>query len=86
MLHSGMSTTIRVSTVTRDTLHSLSKARGKSIQDVTEAAVELYRRRTLLEEANRAYAAVQEDSGAKQLWREELNAWDATSIDGLEPE
>ncbi len=81
-----MSTTIRVSTDTRNTLKSLSEAEGKSLQDVTEAAVELYRRRTLLEEANRAYAAVQEDSGAKQLWREELDAWDTTSADGLELE
>lgn len=80
-----MSTTIRVSTGTRNTLQSLSRAQGKSIQDVTEAAVELYRRRMLLEEANRAYAAVQKDDDALRLWHEELSAWDDTSADGLEP-
>jgi len=64
----------------------LSKTNGKSIQGVAEAAVELYRRQTLLEGANRAYAALQEDSRAEQLWHEELNAWGVTSADGLQLE
>ena len=81
-----MPTTIRVSTGTWKTLHALSKAKRKSIKDVTETAAELYRRQILLEEANRAYAAVQEDSGAKKLWYEELTVWGVTSADGSEPE
>lgn len=81
-----MTTTIRVSRKTRAALHLLSDANGTSIQDVAEAAVELYRRRTLLEGANRAYAALQEDIGARQLWREDLNTWDITSADSLEHE
>lgn len=64
----------------------LSEANGESIQDVAEAAVELYRRRTLLEGANRAYAALQKDSDARRLWPEKLNAWETTSADGLVPE
>lgn len=78
-----MTTTIRISRKTRDALHLLAEAKGKSIRDVAEAAVELYRRQKLLEGANRAYAVLQEDSGAAQLWREELNAWGVTSADGL---
>lgn len=80
------STTIRVSLETRDTLQTLSKTQRRSIQEVAEAAVEVYRRQQLLSAANRAYTALRADGEAQRLWEENLAEWDETLTDGLGPE
>ncbi len=80
------STTIRVSLETKSALQHLSKAQGKSVQQVTAEAVEVYRRQALLGAANRAYAALGADEGARRSWDEELSEWDAVLNDGLESE
>ena len=80
------STTIRVSLETRNALHSLAKAQGRSIQEITEAAVEVYRRQALLEAANRAYAALSTGDKARRSWEQELSIWNEALTDGLEPE
>ncbi len=73
------STTVRVSVKTRDVLHTLSQKQSKSVQEVTEAAIENYRRQSLLAEANAAYVQLDIES-----WQGELIAWDETLADGLE--
>ena len=64
---------------TRDVLHTLSQKQSRSVQEITEAAIEDYRRQSLLAEANAAYARLDIDS-----WQGELAAWDETLADGLE--
>ena len=77
-------TTIRVSTETRDTLHELARTSGVSMQQVLERAIETYRRQRILAEVNAAYATVHEDAAAWDDLARERSAWDATLPDGLE--
>ena len=77
-------TTIRVSTETRDALHELARTAGVSMRQVLEQAIETYRRHRLLAEANAAYAALREDAAAWDDLARERSAWDATLSDGLE--
>jgi len=77
-------TTIRVSTRTRDLLQELAHRSGVSMQLVLEHALEQYRRQQLLEATNAAYAALQTDAAAwAELERERMD-WDQTLADGLE--
>lgn len=77
-------TTIRVSTQTRETLHELAEASGVSMQKVLDKALETYRRQQLLEQANSAYAALRDDKVAWAEIERERREWDATLGDGLE--
>ena len=77
-------TTIRVSTKTRDALNELARTAGVPMQQVLEQAIETYRRQRLLAEANAAYAALREDAAAWDDLARERAAWDATLSDGLE--
>ncbi len=79
-------TTIRVSRQTHKKLNELVRVSGRSMQEVVDAALELYRREQLLEATNRAYGALRE---APEAWGDlegERAGWDATLGDGLEPE
>lgn len=78
-------TTIRISTATRDKLNDLAAVEGKSMQWVLDRALELYRRQQLLAATNAAYAMLRE---SEPLWHEvesERAAWDVALGDGLEP-
>lgn len=77
-------TTIRVSERTHQHLSELSQTIGRSIQDITADAVELYRREQLFAVANADYAALRADPAQSALWDGEMAAWDATLADGLE--
>ncbi len=77
-------TTIRVSTRTRELLQELAHRSGISMQSVLEHALEQYRRQQLLEATNAAYATLQTDAVAwADLERERMD-WDQTLADGLE--
>ena len=79
-----ITTTIRVSRRTRDTLRELTYTSGQSMQQVIEEALELYRRQQLLKATNTAYATLREEKGAWEELEAERAAWDATLDDGLE--
>ena len=79
-----MTTTIRVSTHTRDLLQQLAQRSGVSMQSVLERALEQYRRQQLLEAANAAYAALRTDAEAWADLERERGDWDQTLADGLE--
>jgi predicted transcriptional regulator len=79
-----MTTTIRVSTHTRDLLHQLAQRSGVSMQSVLEQALEQYRRHQLLEATNAAYAALHIDAEAWADLEHERSEWDQTLADGLE--
>jgi len=74
---------VRVSEAAWQTLKRLSERCGATMQEIVDRAVEEYRRKLFLEEANRAYAALRSDAGA---WREELEerrVWEAALADGV---
>jgi hypothetical protein len=77
-------TTIRVAETTRRRLHALARQDGLSMQEVIEAALELYRRKRIFEQANAAYAELHANTAASAEWERELSEWDATLADGLE--
>jgi predicted transcriptional regulator len=79
-----MSTTIRVSTHTRDLLQRLAQQSGVSMQSVLEEALEQYRRQQLLEATNAAYATLHADAEAWAELERERSDWDQTLADGLE--
>lgn len=77
-------TTIRVSTETRELLNQLARAEGTSMQQVLEAALGQYRRRQFLEALNAAYAAARAPTGGAA--DAEAAPWDNTLLDGLDPQ
>jgi predicted transcriptional regulator len=77
-------TTIEVSENTRAKLRELALATGDSEDEVAEKAIELYRRRYLLDATNAAYAALRNDSEARRELEAERLEWDGTLSDGLE--
>jgi predicted DNA-binding protein len=81
-----VTTTIRVSTDTRDTLNVLAKKKGISMQDAAREAVETYRRQQLLEAANVAYAKLRANPKASKAFDDETKLWDTTLADGLDKE
>ena len=76
--------TVDISETAHQTLQDLSKQTGQPLNVLLDKAVEEFRRKQFLEEANRAYAQLKNDP---QAWAEELEerrAWDVTLEDGLE--
>jgi hypothetical protein len=78
------STTIRVSVGTHQTLKQLSSSTDLTMQQVLESALEMYRRRVLLEQAVAAYARLEANPELYRDWQNELAQWDATLADGLD--
>jgi hypothetical protein len=78
--------TIRVSLRTQTIVRQMAKQSGISMQDVLEQAIDLYRRKHLLETANLAYASARSQMALQQEIAEEQQAWDATLADGLQEE
>jgi predicted DNA-binding protein len=71
-------TTIRVAVSDRDTAQGLAKQTGRSQMEIVHEALELYRRRQLLEDMNEGFAALRRDTDA---WDEEVverDVWDIT--------
>jgi hypothetical protein len=79
-------TTVRISEKSRQTLRELAAKSGESMQTILDRAVEQHRRQRILEEGNAAYARLREDPVAWAEWQKELAAWDATLMDGLDPD
>jgi predicted transcriptional regulator len=80
------STTVRVSDPTHRTLRELSEQLGESMQGILDRAIEDYRRKCILEQANAGYAALRSDPDAWEAERAERTAWEATLSDGLDNE
>ncbi len=74
---------VRVSEAAWRALKDLSERCGRTMQEIVDRAVEDYRRKLFLEEANRAFAALRKDSVAWQEELEERRAWDAVMADGI---
>jgi predicted transcriptional regulator len=75
--------TVRINDSAHATLRALSKRRREPMQAILAQAIEEYRRKTLLEDANRAYAALRKNPKAWREEEKERRAWDATLADGL---
>lgn len=75
---------VRISDHARRELRRLAEKSGRSMLSVLDDAIETYRRQVILEESNRAYAALRRNPKA---WKEEVKErkiWDRALMDGLE--
>lgn len=76
--------TVRIPATVHQKLKQLAASSGMSLSRTLERAVETLRRQTLLEETNRAYAALRDDPKRWAEEQAERAAWEATLADGLE--
>ena len=76
-------TTLRVSTQTQQQLRQLAEEAGVSMQTIVVEALELYRRKQLLDKAHAAYTRVKADPKAWANLSKEREDWDTTLADGL---
>jgi hypothetical protein len=80
-LMGAVGTPIRIAERSKQILREIAAREATTMQAVLERAIEEYRRRSFLDEANRAYAALRAD---EEAWEEELaerRQWDATLAD-----
>jgi hypothetical protein len=78
--------TIPVSDALHQSVRELAEQTGQSMTDVLAKAVDVYRRKLFFEQLNAGYAALRADP---QAWADELEErklWDATLMDGLDPD
>ncbi len=78
--------TIRISEVSHQILKELAEQTGLSMMDVLDKALDTYRRKLFFEQMNAGYAELRADS---ESWAEHLAEraqWDATLMDGLDPD
>ena len=78
------SLTVRIGEESYKALREIAALSGKSMQAVLAKAIEEYRRKSFLENANAAFANLRRDSKAWHREQEERSAWDVTLRDGKE--
>jgi hypothetical protein len=74
-----------ISEKSQQTLRELVEQTGQSMTEILDKALDAYRRQLFFEQLNAGYAALRADPEA---WAEELHErqlWDATLMDGLDP-
>ncbi|HZV05210.1 MAG TPA: hypothetical protein VE999_09025 [Gemmataceae bacterium] len=78
-------TTIPFSETARQILRELAEQTGQTTTDILDKALDAYRRKLFFEQLNAGYAALRADPQAWAEEFEERNLWDATLMDGLDP-
>jgi hypothetical protein len=74
---------VRIGIETRPILRELMAKTGQPARVILKKALENYRRKLFLEEANRAFADLKKDRKTWKAELEERKAWDSTLRDGL---
>ena len=77
------SETVRIRPETHAKLRDIAETTGQSMPEVLDEAVEALRRTQLLDQTNRAYAALRNDPKAWKAELAEREAWEATLGDDL---
>ncbi len=75
---------LRVSEHTHEKVRKMSNESKLTMQEITDRAIEAYRRQQILERTNAVYATMHV---SPQMWQEEQEEraeWDTTLNDGLE--
>lgn len=67
-------------------LKELAEQTGQTITDVLEKALDAYRRKLFFEQMNAGYAELRADPKAWAEHLREREVWDATLMDGLDPD
>lgn len=77
---------VRVSEMTYQTVRSLAEATSVSMTELIDRAVEAYRRRAMVEMANRRWSELMADDKVRDEIQAERRAFDASLLDGLDDE
>jgi hypothetical protein len=76
------SSTVRISKESSIILKEIATRERKSLQAILDKAIEEYRRHRFLQEANKAYSVLKENSKNWKAEMEERNQWETTLSDG----
>lgn len=79
-------TSIRVSRQTHEKLKEIADKEHRALGEIVDEAIAQYRERQFWQDARKAYTRLREDPDEWQAYKDELAAWDATLMDGLEGE
>jgi predicted DNA-binding protein len=77
-------TTVRIGEETRQVLRDLSARTGQSAREILRQAIEEYRRKRFLQNANAAFAALKRNPKAWEEEKRERKAWESTLSDGID--
>lgn len=77
--------TIPITETARNVLDALTTQTGLSAEVVMEKALYEYQRKLFVESVNAGYAALRADPEAWAEFQAELQLWDSTLMDGLDP-
>ena len=78
--------TVRISEASHRILKVLAEQTGQTMMDVLDKALDAYRRKLFFEQLNAGYAELRADPAAWAEHLAERKLWDATLMDGLDPD
>jgi hypothetical protein len=78
--------TVRISKASHRILKELAEQTGQTMMEVLDKALDNYRRKVFFEQLNAGYAELRADPEAWAEHQAERKLWDATLMDGLDPD
>jgi hypothetical protein len=78
--------TVPISEASHQLLKELAERTGQTMADVLDKALDAYRRQVFFEQLNAGYAEMRADPEAWAEHLAERKLWDATLMDGLDPD
>jgi hypothetical protein len=78
--------TVPISEASHRLLKELAEQTGQTMADVLDKALDAYRRKLFFEQLNAGYAELRADPEAWAEHLAERKLWDATLMDGLDPD
>ena len=78
--------TVSISETSHQILKELAERTGQTTAEVLDKALDTYRRKIFLEQLNAGYAELRADPAAWAEYLAEHKLWDATLMDGLDPD
>jgi hypothetical protein len=78
--------TVRISEASHQVLKELAEQTGQTMMDVLDKALDACRRKLFFELMNAGYAELRADPEAWAEHQAERKLWDATLMDGLDPD
>jgi hypothetical protein len=78
--------TVRISEASRQVLKELAEQTDQTMMEVLDKALDAYRRKLFFERLNAGYAQLRADPEAWAEHLAERKQWDATLMDGLDPD
>jgi hypothetical protein len=78
--------TVRISEASHQILKELAQQTGQTMMAVLDKALDVYRRKVFFEQLNAGYAELRADPEAWAEHLAERKLWDATLMDGLDPD